>query len=130
MGETKERTLFDDLASKVSALVARAPFFALCAVFVLGWLGGLPFAGWKSDIYHLFLNSPTTALTFLLVALLQNSTSRFETSVNLKLNAMANALGDLMEAQAQTLATDECDALREDARELREAHGSEDTVGA
>lgn len=130
MAEQRERTLFDDAASRVGAVVARAPFFALCATFVLGWLIGLPFAGWKSDIYHLFLNSPTTAITFLLVALLQNSTARFENSVNIKLNALAGAVGDLMDAMAETLDTDDCDALRDDAHELRDAVGTEDQVGA
>lgn len=129
MAEQRERTLFDDVASRVGAVVARAPFFALCATFVLGWLIGLPFAGWKSDIYHLLLNSPTTAITFLLVALLQNSTARFENSVNMKLNALAGAVGDLMDALADTLDTDDCDALRDDAHELRDAVGSEDEVG-
>lgn len=130
MAEERKRTLFDELASRVSAVVARAPFFALCATFILGWLIGLPIAGWKSDIYHLLLNSPTTALTFLLVALLQNSTARFENSVNLKLNAMAAALADFMDAQARVLDPDRCAALSSDAAELRKAMGSEETVGA
>jgi low affinity Fe/Cu permease len=130
MGQKRKRTLFDDIASRVSAVVARAPFFALCAALILGWLIGLPIAGWKSDIYHLLLNSPTTAITFLLVALLQNSSARFETSVNLKLNAIAGALADFMDAQAEVMDSDRCEALSHDARQLRRALGSEDTVGA
>jgi low affinity Fe/Cu permease len=130
MAEQRERTLFDDLASRVGGVVARAPFFALCATFVLGWLIALPFVGWKSELAHLLLNSPTTAITFLLVALLQNSSARFENSVNIKLNALAGAVGDLMDAMAETLDTDDCDALRDDAHQLRDAVGTEDEVGA
>lgn len=131
MAEQRERTLFDNGAARVSALVARAPFFALCASIVLLWLVGLPFAGWKSDIYHLLLNSPTTALTFLLVALLQNSQARFENSVSLKLNALSGAVADLMDAMAETLDdTDDCDALRGDAHQLRAAVGTEESLGA
>lgn len=130
MAEQRERTLFDDIASRVSAVVARAPFFVLCLTFVVGWLIALPFVGWKNELAHLLLNSPTTALTCLLVALLQNSQARFENSVNLKLNAMAGAVADLMDAMAETLATADCDALRHDAGQLREAVGTEESLGA
>lgn len=126
----KDRTPFDSLASRVSTTVSRAPFFALCALFILGWLIGLPFAGWKNDIYHLLLNSPTTAITFLLVAVGANTQARFEKASNLKLNAMAEAQADLMEAVADTLQGDASSNLRADAKQLREASGTEDTVGA
>jgi hypothetical protein len=63
------------------------------------------------------------------VALLQNSQARFENTVNLKLNAVAGALGDLMDGFAETQGGDG-DTLRADAQELREAVGAEDKVGA
>jgi low affinity Fe/Cu permease len=75
--EAGERVnLFDRFASAAGRHVARAWFFGVCASFVLLWVAGLPFFGWRNDLYHLMLNSPTTAITFLLVALLQNSQER------------------------------------------------------
>jgi low affinity Fe/Cu permease len=72
--EAGERVnLFDRFAEAAGRHVARAWFFGVCASFVLLWLIGLPFFGWRNDLYHLLLNSPTTAITFLLVALLQNT---------------------------------------------------------
>lgn len=56
-----------------------------------------------------------------MVALLQNSTQRFEDSVNVKLNALAEALADLME---------EFDGMEADIGRLRQAAGIEEEMGA
>lgn len=83
---------FDRFASWAASVVSRAWFFALCAGLVVGWTIGLPLAGLTSEIYHLALNSPTTAITFILVALLHNDQRQFENAVNRKLDALAEAL--------------------------------------
>ena len=49
------------------------------------------------DTYQLIINTPTTIITFLLVALLQNTQKRSEQAIQHKLNAVANGLADLME---------------------------------
>jgi low affinity Fe/Cu permease len=85
---------FDRVADIVSEHVARATFFAFCFVLVVGWLAGLPIAGWKNDIYHLLLNSPTTAITFLLVALLHNTQHRAERALHRKLDLILRAVDE------------------------------------
>lgn len=92
------RGFFDHAAEWASGQVSRAPFFTLCLALVAGWLVLLPFRGFDNQLWHLVLNSPTTAVTFLLVALLQNSQQRFEHSMNHKMNAMSDALADFMDA--------------------------------
>ena len=50
--------------------------------------------------YQLEINTTTTIITFLMVALLQNSGSRDDQATQHKLNAIADALADLMEKVA------------------------------
>lgn len=59
----------------------------------------------------------TTIITFLLVALLQNTQTRADDAVQQKLNAIADALADMMRND---------DRLTEDRRELMSAVGLED----
>lgn len=49
------------------------------------------------DTYQLITNTPTTIITFLLVALLQNTQKRNEQALQRKLDAVADALANLME---------------------------------
>jgi low affinity Fe/Cu permease len=68
------------------------------------------------DTWQLIINTTTTIITFLMVALLQNSQRRGELAIQQKLNAIADMLSDLAENEG----------LSKDARELREAVGLED----
>jgi low affinity Fe/Cu permease len=72
------------------------------------------------DTWQLIINTVTTIVTFLLVALLQNTQTRSDEAVQDKLNEIADALADLMESMA-----DERPQLREDRDELRAAVGLE-----
>src|SRR4051794_19484139 len=121
---------FDRLASAVGRFVSHAPFFAACLGFVLIWAALLPTQGWNNQIWHLWLNSPTTSITFLLVALLQNTQARFEKATNEKLNAIADALADLMDHQASKSEGQSADRLRSDVGDLKRAVGIEEDVGA
>lgn len=47
------------------------------------------------DTWHLIINTATTIVTFLLVALLQNTQKRADDALQQKLNALADALADL-----------------------------------
>ena len=49
-----------------------APFFVACVGLVLLWLLSYPLFG-SSDTWQLVINTATTIVTFLMVALLQNS---------------------------------------------------------
>jgi hypothetical protein len=110
-------------------VVSRAPFFAFCLLLVLAWLiegvikvvseGGSAFL---EGSFQLQINTTTTIITFLLVALIQNSQTRSDRAVQHKLNAVADGLADLMGHLAER-ADDE--DLRRDIRELRAAVGLE-----
>jgi low affinity Fe/Cu permease len=117
----KPKGKFDQIAEFVSRQISRGWFFVLCLVLVLGWLVLLPIQGWDNELWHLALNSPTTAITFLMVAVLQNSTQRFEDATNKKLNAIAEGLADLLE---------EFEGTHQDIEELRKAAGIEREIGA
>jgi low affinity Fe/Cu permease len=73
------------------------------------------------DTWQLIINTATTIITFLMVALLQNSQTRADAAVQDKLNALAAALSQLMEEESGN-----SPKLATATRELREAVGVED----
>lgn len=116
---TPEVGLFDRFATSAATFASQAWFFAMCVVLVLIWV---PTIVWFSvDTWQLIINTATTIITFLLVALLQNTQTRADAAVQQKLNAIADGLSDLMEHLAQDDAR-----LRRDCRELRAAVGLEE----
>lgn len=126
---------FDRFATATAGLVSRAPFFALAVGLVLVWLlegvivviaSGDP-KKFISDTYQLQINTLTTIITFLLVALLQNTQTRADKATQEKLNAIADALADLMRELADDEGRGE---LKEDAKELSDAVGLEKIVSA
>src|SRR5881275_1495046 len=110
-----DKTLFDRFAGRASTVVSRAPFFTFCVLLVVVWLPSYFLFG-NIDTWQLIINTVTTIVTFLLVALLQNTQTRADQAVQQKLNAIADALADLMEQMA-----DDRPELREDYAELRAA---------
>ncbi|MBB5911252.1 putative membrane protein [Nocardia transvalensis] len=92
---TARLTLFDRFASRTSKLVSRAWFFVLCVLIVTVWLP----TAWvmpSIDTWQLVINTVTTIITFLLVALLHNTETRADGATQRKLNAVADGLWDLM----------------------------------
>src|SRR4051812_35347544 len=74
---------FDRFAGLASSFASRAPFFAVCLALVLVWLlqGVVEMAlngpsSFLDSRYQLEINTTTTIVTFLMVALLQNSQTR------------------------------------------------------
>ena len=61
--------LFDRFAGATSDLVGRAAFFTFCVLLVVLWAPTYFLVG-NFDTYQLLINTPTTIITFLLVALL------------------------------------------------------------
>jgi len=125
--------LFDRFASATGRLVSQAPFFAFAVLMVVAWLveGAVRVAlsgpkAFLDQVYQLQINTATTVVTFLLVALLQNTQTRSEEAMQEKLNAVADALADLMEKTS----SDRHDELMEDIRELRDAVGLEKFVSS
>jgi low affinity Fe/Cu permease len=112
-------SLFDRFATYTSERVSKAWFFGFCALRVLIWVP--TFWLWPSvQGWALVINTFTSTITFLLVALLQNTQKRADEAVQHKLNAVADGLADLMEALAE-----EHPQLDVDSNELREAAGLE-----
>jgi hypothetical protein len=72
--------------------------------------------------YQLEINTTTTIVTFLLVALLQNSQTRNDQATQHKLNAIADGLADLMLHLAEQVPDS---SLQDDMNELRTAIGLE-----
>lgn len=86
----REPGRFDRVATSVSAVTARAWFFAACLALVVVWLPSFLIVG-SVDTWQLIINTVTTIITFLLVALLQNTAARQNAAVQQKLNAIAIA---------------------------------------
>ncbi len=121
---------FDRFASGAAGLASRAPFFAFCLLLVLVWLiqGSVTvlvtrsFSQFLDATYQLEINTTTTIITFLIVALLQNSQTRENQATQHKLNALADGVADLMEHLSDRYDDDD---LMRDTQELRDAVGLE-----
>ena len=86
---------FDRFAGISSKIASRATFFSLCVVLVVVWAPTYFLIG-NVDTWQLIINTITTIITFLMVALLQNSQTRSDQAIQHKLNAIADGLADLM----------------------------------
>jgi low affinity Fe/Cu permease len=113
--------LFDKFAGAASNYASRAPFFAACVLLIVIWAPTVAFL--KVDTWQLIINTATTIITFLMVALLQNSQTRTDQATQHKLNAIADGLSDLMAHQARV---HDDQNLERDLNELRLAVGIED----
>ena len=90
---------FDRFAEAVSRGVSRAWFFVGCVSLVLIWAPTY----WvfrNGDMWQLVINTATTIVTFLLVALLQNATQRFEDSTHAKLDEILDLLSKVHETES------------------------------
>ena len=112
---------FDQFAGSSSRIASRATFFTFCVLLVVVWAPTI-FVLRDVDTWQLIINTITTIITFLMVALLQNSQTRGDQAVQHKLNAIADGLADLM---AFVHTGGEGRDLREDLIELRAAVGIE-----
>jgi low affinity Fe/Cu permease len=117
--DTGELSFFDRFASAANHFVSRALFFSLCLLLVVIWLPSYFLFG-SVDTWQLIINTITTIVTFLLVALLQNTQTRADAAIQQKLNAIADGRADLMDASSA-----DNEDLRQDTRELRQAVGLE-----
>jgi low affinity Fe/Cu permease len=106
---------FDQFATAASKFVSRAWFFAFCVLLVVIWAPSIAVIH-SISTWQLIINTLTTIITFLLVALLQNTQERADRATQDKLNAISAALAKIASAQG----------LKKDADELRAAVGLED----
>ena len=118
------RSGFDRFAEAVSDIVSGAWFFAVSAVLIVLWLPTIVLFP-SVDTWQLVINTATSILAFLLVALLQNSERRTERATSQKLDSLAAALADLLDAQ---LDAEDRETLTRRARELRKAIRLEEEI--
>ncbi|SDM60715.1 low affinity iron permease family protein [Allokutzneria albata] len=112
-------SVFDRFATHTSNFVSRAWFFVLCVLLVIIWAPSY-FLLDSTDTWQLIINTMTTIVTFLLVALLQNTQKRADDAVQHKLNALADGLSDIMAHLSKNYPD-----LDHDREELRDAVGLE-----
>ena len=112
--------LFDRFAGNAATIASRAPFFAFCVLLIVVWAPTVLFV--QFDTWQLIINTATTIVTFLMVALLQNSQTRSDEATQHKLNALADGLADLMHHVADQ---DHDAGLHKDIEELKLAVGLE-----
>jgi low affinity Fe/Cu permease len=120
---TDDIGFFDRFAGAASKFAGRAPFFACCVLLVVVWAPTF-FVLKDVDTWQLIINTMTTIVTFLLVALLQNCQYRTDGATQHKLNAIADGLADLMEHIAG--GGDDGNELVHDVGELKQAVGLEE----
>jgi hypothetical protein len=113
---------FDRFAGWAALVASRATFFAFCVLLIIVWVPSI-FVLKSIDTWQLIINTATTIITFLMVALLQNSQTRSDQAVQHKLNAIADGLADVM---AHLANNDEKRDLQRDLKELRKAVGLEE----
>jgi hypothetical protein len=113
---------FDRFAGAASMVAGRAAFFAFCVLLIVVWAPSIVFLQ-DVDTWQLIINTATTIVTFLMVALLQNSQTRNDQAVHHKLNAIADGLSDLMVQLDGRLPDRD---LTQDVKELRAAIGLEE----
>ncbi len=117
-------SIFDRFAAAAAEFFSRPWFFALCVLLVLVWVPSFLVIG-NVDTWQLIINTATTIVTFLMVALLQNTQTRNDRATQDKLNAIADGLADLMRSSARN-----DPELHKDLIELRDAVGLEDRESA
>ena len=117
---------FERFATASARFASRPWFFAMCLLLVVVWVPSYFVVG-SLDTWQLIINTLTTIVTFLLVALLQNTQTRADEATQDKLNALAHGLAELM---AHLADIHDRGSLREEVAELRAAVGLEDIESA
>ena len=113
-------TAFDRFAEAASRFVSNGVFFTICLVVVVVWMPTIALFG-NVDTWQLVINTLTSVLAFLLIALLQNSERRYDEALHHKIDAVAAGLADLMEHADGRYG----DKLRQHVDDLRAAVGLE-----
>jgi low affinity Fe/Cu permease len=95
----QEAGLFDRVATVVGAQVSRAWFFAVCVLSIVVWaITGPLFA--FNETWQLVINTGTTIITFLLVALLQNTQDRSTKAITHKLDALLDGVARILQDES------------------------------
>jgi low affinity Fe/Cu permease len=109
---------FDRFAEAVSQFVSKGWFFTAAVIVVLLWFPTLLLIP-SIDTWQLVINTLTSVLAFLLIALLQNSERRYDEALHRKIDTISAGLADVMERLDER--EDEDGELRERAESLRDS---------
>jgi low affinity Fe/Cu permease len=82
---------FDRFADRAANFVASPIFFVACCLLVITWAPSIALIR-NVDTWQLIINTATTIITFLMVALLQNDQHRFEAATNARLQEIIDKL--------------------------------------
>lgn len=103
-------TRFDRFCAAVSDHVSRASFFTFCLLLVVVWLieGAARiltsgFSAFFDGNYQLQINTTTTIITFLMVALLQNASRQGENALNAKLDTVLKGLAEISDTNSDLM---------------------------
>jgi low affinity Fe/Cu permease len=121
-GDRQRLSIFDRFAEAASEFTSHAVFFIGCALVVLLWLPSY-FIIRDLNTWQLIINTLTTIITFLLVALLQNSQRRSEQAIQVKLDALVDGVADLVSSVGGS--RQGRNAFGADIKELHAAVGAE-----
>ncbi len=109
----EQRDVFDRFAERSSRMVGRPIFFVSALALVVIWMP-LVSVFRSFDTWQLVLNTVTSVVAFLLIALLQNSERRNDRALQRKLDTIASAL----EVQLRHELAPDRESLRRTAEEL------------
>ena len=98
---TSRQPTFDRFAEAASRFVSEAAFFIISLVVVIVWMPTILLFH-SVDTWQLVINTATSILAFLLVALLQNSERRYDIALHKKVDAVAQGLVTVMRQQLET----------------------------
>ena len=91
MKKTKSKGRFEIFAKHISYGVGKAWVFLLAFIFVISWLISGPFFKF-SDTWQLIINSVSSAVTFLMVFIIQHTQNRETEILNLKLDEIIKSI--------------------------------------
>jgi low affinity Fe/Cu permease len=111
---------FDRFAEAISQFVSKGVFFTVSVVVVVIWIPTIVLIP-SIDTWQLVINTLTSVLGFLLIALLQNSERRYDDALHRKIDAIAAGLADVMERADELDGKDKDGELREKVESLRES---------
>jgi low affinity Fe/Cu permease len=120
---TTGETRFDRFAETASRFVSQATFFFISLVVVSIWMPTIVLFD-DVDTWQLVINTATSVLAFLLLALLQNSERRYDHALHHKVDVLAQALATVMRHQVEA----DSAAVRRSIDELNAAIGLERKV--
>ena len=97
--DEQRQSWFELFVERANHGVSRAPFFFVCVAVVLAWLVSVPL--WADlKVWQAAIHTVSSVLALLLLVLLENAGRRSEEAAQEKLNVIAEALSDLMEARS------------------------------